>query len=199
VSLRSPPPLDTPLRVLRDGERVELRDGETLVAEGAPGELLLDVPDPVPAGEVAAAAETGRGRWARGHPFPTCVVCGPAREDGFGIFPSALPGRDGLFGALWTPGPEAAGGDGCVRPELVWGALDCPTSAPVANFGEGPAMVLASLTARLGCPVRAGETHTIVSWPLGEEGRKHWAAAALFDFAGTLTCASRALWIELRE
>jgi hypothetical protein len=108
-----------------------------------------------------------------------------------GIEPAALPGRDRLFGACWTPEDDAS--------ELVWAALDCPTSAPVANWGDGPPMVLASLTARLGCPVRAGEPHTILSWALEEDGRKHWAAAALYDSSGVLTCASRALWIELRE
>jgi hypothetical protein len=199
VSLRSPPPLDTPLQVVREGDRVELRDGDTLVAGGAPAELLLDVPEAVAADEVAAAVEEGRERWQRGHPFPTCVVCGPARDDGLGITPATLPGRDGLFGASWTPGDTSDDGGGCARPELVWAALDCPTSAPVANFGEGPAMVLASLTARLGCPVRIGEPHTILSWALGADGRKHWAAAALYDSEGTFTCASRALWIELRE
>jgi hypothetical protein len=199
VSLRSPPPLETPLEVVRERDRVSVRDGHTLVAEGAPSELLVDMPDAVPASEVAAAQEAGRERWADGHPFPTCVVCGPARADGFGIVPSALPGRDGLFGAMWTPGEGTGDGEGLVRPELVWAALDCPTSAPVANFGEGPAMVLASLTARLGCPLRVGEPHTILSWALGEDGRKHWSAAALFDSSGILTCASRALWIELRS
>jgi hypothetical protein len=199
VSLRSPPPLDTPLEVERDGDGVTLRDGDTLVAEGKPGELLLDIPEAVPAAEIDAAQEAGRARWADGHPFPTCVVCGPAREDGFGITPAALPGREGLFGAAWTPRESADNGGGCVRPELVWAALDCPTSAPVANFGQGPAMVLASLTARLGCPLRVGEPHTILSWALGEDGRKHWSAAALYDSEGFLTCASRALWIELRE
>jgi hypothetical protein len=199
VSLRKPPPLDRELDVAREGERVELRHGGELVAEGAPGELLLQVPDPAPAGEVADAVEAGRERWALDHPFPTCVVCGPARDDGFGIVPAALPGRDGVFGATWTPGEDAEGEHGWVEPRFVWAALDCPTSAPVANFGEGPAMVLASLTARLGCPVRVGEPHTILSWALDEDGRKHWAAAALFDSDGTLTCASRALWIELRE
>jgi hypothetical protein len=198
VSLRSPPPLDTPLEVVRKDERVEVRDGETLVAEGAPSELFVDVPDPVAASEVAAAQVAGRDHWAKGHPFPTCVVCGPAREDGFGITPAALPGQDGLFGAAWTPAESSDDGGGCVRPELVWAALDCPTSAPVANFGDGPAMVLASLTARLGCPLRVGEPHTILSWALGEDGRKHWAAAALYDSNGILTCASRALWIELQ-
>ena len=199
VSLRSPPPLDTPLDVVRDGDRLRVVHGDTLVAEGAPSELLVDMPDSVPASEVEAAQEAGRERWADGHPFPTCVVCGPARPDGFGLVPAALPGRNGLFGATWTPGEATDAGHGLVRGELVWAALDCPTSAPVANFGDGPAMVLASLTARLGCPVRVGEPHTILSWALGEDGRKHWSAAALYDSAGTLTCASRALWIELKE
>lgn len=199
VSLRKPPPLDREFEVVRDGERVELRDGEELVAEGAPGELLFDVPDPASPAEVAAAVEAGREHWAAGHPFPTCVVCGPARDDGFGIVPAALEGRDGVFGACWTPGEGTADDGGWVRPPFAWAALDCPTSAPVANFGEGPAMVLASLTARLGCPIRADEAHTILSWPLREEGRKHWAGAALYDSAGVLLCASKALWIELRE
>jgi hypothetical protein len=69
----------------------------------------------------------------------------------------------------------------------------------VANFGEGPPMVLTRLTARLGCSVRAGERHTILSWPLAVDGRKRTGAAALFDSEGRLLCASRALWIELRQ
>ena len=199
VSLRKPPPLETPLEVVRDGERVELRAGDALVADGGPTELLLDVPEAVPRAEVAAAEEAGRENWTAKHPFPSCVVCGPARDagDGMRIFPAALPDRDGLFGACWTP--REGDRDGWVSPELVWAALDCPTSAPVANFGEGPPCVLASLAARLGCPVRVGEPHTILSWRLDVDGRKRRAAAALYDSDGLLTCASRALWIELQE
>jgi hypothetical protein len=201
VSLRRPPPLERPLDIVRDGERVELRDDGMLVAEGGPAELLLEVPDAVPHGEVAAAEEAGRETWTAQHPFPSCVVCGPARDagDGLRIFPVALPDRDGLFGACWTPSEREGDGDGWVRPELVWAVLDCPTSAPVANFGEGPPMVLASLAARLGCPVRVGEPHTILSWGLEVDGRKRRAAAALYDSDGVLTCVSRALWIELRQ
>jgi hypothetical protein len=201
VSLRRPPPLDHALAVMREGERVELRDGDVLVAEGGPTELLFDVPDAVPRGEVAAAEEAGREIWTAEHPFPSCVVCGPARDpgDGMRIFPAALPDRDELYGACWTPGELESDGHGCVRPELVWAALDCPTSAPVANFGEGPPMVLASLAARLGCRVRVGEPNTILSWGLEVDGRKRRAAAALYDSDGVLTCASRALWIELRQ
>jgi hypothetical protein len=110
-----------------------------------------------------------------------------------------LPGRNGLFGALWRPDATLANDDGEVRPECVWAALDCPTSAPVANFGEGPPIVLARLTARRGYPVRAGEQHSILSWAIAVDGRKRHAAAALYDTRGRVLCASRALWIELRS
>jgi hypothetical protein len=199
VSLRLPPPLERPLTVVRDGDRVELRDGDRAVADGAPAELLLDVPDAAPPAEAARASEAGRERWFGPHPFPTCFVCGPEREpgDGLRVFPGEL--RDGMFAADWTPDESLDDGTGHVRPEFVWAALDCPTSAPVANFESGPPMVLARLTARLACSVNVGEPHAIVSWPLEADGRKHHAACALFDSGGRLLCASRALWIELRQ
>ena len=198
VSLRLPPPLERPLAVARDADRIELRDGDALVAEAAPEPLRLDVPEAISPDEAAAASRAGRQRWFSDHPFPTCVVCGPERgcHDGLRLFPGRL--RDGMFAADWTPDESLANGNGHVRPECVWAALDCPTSAPVANFGEGRPMVLARLTARLGCSVRVGERHAVLAWPLSIEGRKRHAAAALFDSAGRLLCASRSLWIELR-
>lgn len=199
VSLRVPPPLERPLDAVREGRRVELRDGETLVADGEPEELLLDVPDAVSPDEAAEASAAGRERWTTEHPFPTCVVCGPERKphDGLCVFPGEL--RDGMFAARWIPDESVGDGNAEVRPECVWAALDCPTSAPVANFGERPPMVLARLTARLGCSVRVGEPHALLSWPLAVDGRKHHAACALFDSEQRLLCASRALWIELRQ
>jgi hypothetical protein len=200
VSLRLPPPLERPLEVVRDGERVELHDGDgALVAEAVPETLGLDVPDPVSPEEAAAASAAGQERWTARHPFRTCVVCGPDREphDGLRVFPGEL--RDGIYAAPWTPDESIGNGNGEVRSECVWAALDCPTSAPVANFGEGPPVVLAKLTARLAASVRVGEDHALVSWPLAVEGRKRHAACALFDSKGRLLCASRALWIELRR
>jgi len=199
VSLRLPPPLGEPLRVVGEGERVELRARGAVVAEGAPAELLLDVPDAVSPDAAAAASRRGRDHWCSAHPFRTCFACGPDREpgDGLRIFPGEL--RDGLFAADWTPDESLDDGSGEVRPECLWAALDCPTSAPVANFAAGPPMVLARLTARLGCSVNVGERHAIVSWPLAVDGRKRRAASALFDSEGRLLCASRALWIELRQ
>jgi hypothetical protein len=113
------------------------------------------------------------------------------------VFPGTL--GDGRFASGWTPDESLAGPDGHVRTEFVWAALDCPTSAPVANFGEGPPIVLARLHARVECPVRVGEPHALVSWPLEVDGRKRHAGSALFDADGHLLAAARALWIELRE
>ena len=42
VTLRLPPPLDRPLAVVRDGERVLLVDGDATVAEAVPATLELD-------------------------------------------------------------------------------------------------------------------------------------------------------------
>jgi hypothetical protein len=197
VSLRAPPPLDRPLEVER-GEKVVVRDGETLVAEAEAAELELDLPEPVGVEEAGEASRAGYERWTTGHPFPTCFTCGAEREpgDGLRIFPGQLPGRD-VFAASWTPDASLAE-DGTVRPECVWAALDCPTSAPLANFGEGAAIVLGSLTARIHAPVEVDRPHVLVSWALARDGRKRHGAAALFSEAGELLGRSRALWIELR-
>lgn len=200
VTLRSPPPLDRDLELEFSGSRVCVRDGETLVAEGRPTIAALQMLEPVDPAQAAEVARAGRARWAAAHPFPSCVVCGPERApgDGFGLSPGPL-GGEGTFACDWTPDLSLADADGVVRPEYVWAALDCPTSAPVATFGEGPTLVLARLTASVEAPVRAGRPHAIVAWALARDGRKRRAGAALFDAAGQVLACSRALWMELQE
>lgn len=198
VSLRSPAPLGRRLAVLRTGDAVAVSDEETLVAEGRPGDLDIDAPAPIPVPEARAAMLAGEGRWFAHHPFPGCVVCGPARAagDGYRVFPGKV--GEGLFAAVWEPDVSLAGEDGTVLPECVWAALDCPTAAPVATFGEGRPIVLARFTARLDGPVATGEEHVLLSWPLGRDGRKRHGACALYDSRGRLLATSRALWIELQ-
>jgi hypothetical protein len=199
VSLRSPPPLAHDLDVVRADDEVELRDGDRVVAEGARAELALDVTEAVRPARAAGAARAGYERWAAEHPFPTCFACGPARGpgDGLRIFPGPL--GDGRFAASWTPDVTLAGDDGAVRAVYVWAALDCPTIAPVADFGKGPAAVLAQLHARIDHPILARAPHAIVSWRLSVDGRKRHAACAIFDANGQALALSRALWIELRR
>jgi hypothetical protein len=200
VSLRAPPPLERPLEVRREGAMVRVLDGESLVAEGRPGEPELESPEPPSLAEAERACERGREPWAHDHPFPTCVICGPNREpgDGLRIFPGELPDR-GVFAAPWTPDSSLAAPDGSVPAPWVWAALDCPSSAPVLIGERQAPCVLARLTARIEAAVEVREPHVIVSWPLGRDGRKHHSGSALFTVDGELRGAARALWIELRE
>jgi hypothetical protein len=202
VSLRLPPPIGRALRIERgdDGEAC-LLDGDALVAEARPTELAAEAPSPVDPTEAAWAVEDSPFLDASMHPFPTCFVCGPERScgDGLRIFAGPVSQRD-VFAAPWTPDADLAGDDGALPPELVWAALDCPTSVPVANdpgSGDFRPIVLARLAVRIIAPVHAGRPHTIVSWPIEIDGRKRHAGAALHD-DGNLLAVSRALWIELK-
>ncbi len=58
VTLRLPPPLETDLAVESQGQRISLRDGGRLVAEGRPTVVALRLPEPV---DPARAASTGCG------------------------------------------------------------------------------------------------------------------------------------------
>ena len=203
VTLKAPPPLDRPLAVEPSGGGIAVRDGETVVATAAPARVEVDAPEPVTFEAAAAAGERGPFRRADTHPFPTCFVCGPERAagDGMRVFAGPVEGDPSLFAATWEPPASAGAAGGRVPDELVWAALDCPTSAPVANDPAAPdyrPVVLARLAVRVDRPVAAGERHVVLSWPLAVEGRKREAAAALYAADGALCAVSRALWIELR-
>ena len=185
VTLRSPPPLDTPLDVVRRNASVELRDAETLVAVGEPVELALEVPEPVSVEQ----AEAARKRYAgfERHAYSTCFTCGPDRADGLGIFPGPVAGRE-LVAAPWLPLA------GEIAPELVWAALDCPSGWAVDEWGRQD-VLLGRLAAKLLVPVRGGEPHVVIGWPRGSEGRKRYAGSAIFTANGELVAYSRSTWI----
>ena len=118
MTLRLPPPLERPLTVTRDGERVLLLDGEALVAEARAGDPGVSPPPPPTFEEAAAAA---RALAVSERPvFDECFVCGTRPEgDGLEIHAGRVPGRDdGLVATTWVARE--------VRPEIVWAVIDCP-------------------------------------------------------------------------
>jgi hypothetical protein len=136
VTLRLPPPLDRELEVVREDGRVEIRDGEAVVAEAEGVALDVEVPPAVSVEEAAAASRRYAGFVH--HAYNTCFVCGPGREDGLRVYAGPVEGRPGLVASPWTPGEEP-------RPELVWAALDCPSgwavddsSARASSSGAWP-------------------------------------------------------------
>jgi hypothetical protein len=197
ITLRRPPPLGRPLDVQRlDGGRVALRDRETVIAEGVPASVEVDVPEPVSLRDADAASKSYVG--FRQHTFPSCFGCGPQRAEGDGIriFPGWVEGRN-IVAAPWTPHASLADTDGSVRLEIVWASLDCPGGW--ALLGEPPdePILLGRLAARLLAPVRGGEPCVVIGWPMGREGRKLYSGTALFSANGEPRAVARATWVRL--
>jgi hypothetical protein len=197
VSLRSPVPLDTELRVGReDGGGVSLHDGEVLIAEARP---VAGIGAEVPAPVSPAAAREAAGRYAGlvEGPFSHCFVCGRARNDAVGVFAGSVTGRD-VVASPWTPGPETADGSGAVAPEHVSAVLDCPTY--FALYDDPTTLsFLARFAVRIDGAIRPGAEHVVIAWPIGFDGRKHHAGAAVLAADGTPLAVARALLIAARE
>lgn len=196
VTLRVPPPLGRPLTVERHGDEVSLLDGDVLVAQARPATVDVDVPDAVSFAEAQAAA--ARYPWRDAHPYPTCFVCGPAREagDGLCIFPGPVEGRE-LYAAPWVPEAELADASGVVRDAFVWGALDCPGGIVTDLLGDVGLILLGRLAADLRAPVRAGAEHVVLAWPIARDGRKLHTASAVLTADGAVCAVARAVWIEV--
>jgi hypothetical protein len=190
VRLRRPIPTATQLELATapGGDRVELRDGDAVIAEGRATRLELDVPEAPSLAQAAAATRRFAGHVH--HPFPDCYVCGTGRRtgDGLRLFPGAVDGRP-LVAAPWIP-PGGWGGPAAV--EQVWAAFDCAQlwALLMHQPGEpGERAVTASLAGTVLQPVRAGEMHIVFAWPLGREGRSLRAGAAVVNGKGELCAA----------
>lgn len=179
VTLRRPPPLGREL-TLQVGS---LYDGEHLVASAAASTVDLEAPAAVGVAEAHAARAGYRG--ATGHPFPTCFVCGPERDDGLGLAPG--PVADDRVAVDWTPAED--------DPVLVWAALDCPGGWTALLPGRP--MVLGRMALRLDQLPTPGDEHVVQGWLLGSEGRKFFTGSALYDASGRVLAVARATWITI--
>lgn len=199
VRLVKPPPLGVDLQVHESGGGdYELRHGEDLVAQATPAQLTL-VPPPAPTYEQALEASTRYAGFADNNPFPTCFVCGPQRPrgDGLRIFAGPLDERGSVVAGVWSPDASLDQGDGKVRAEFMWAALDCPGF--FAANRDARVMLLAEFTAHVDRRVHIDEPCIVVGWLLGTSGRKHEVATALYDGDGEPCARARALWIEPRR
>jgi hypothetical protein len=172
VRLYVPPPLDTPLRVVRTGESVSLDHQGQKIAEAWPADLNLEVPEPP---DLETARDASRGfRGFQTHRFPTCFVCGRDRgpDDGLQIF----------------AGP--------VSPEFVWCVLDCPGGFAFPEPETGTILLGELTVARYEAPL-AGQTYIVTAWEISAEGRKHDTGTALFSADGRCLAAGRGTWFEV--
>lgn len=174
-------------------EGLELRDDQTLIAEARPARVELEVPACPSFERARQLSESYVGH--QKHHFATCFVCGPARAagDGLRIFPGA--DQDGkLVAAPWIADADLADERGIVRPEFVWAALDCSGYFACAA-PEYPVALLGRISADLLGNIQARERCVVIGWPLGREGRKLFAATAVFGQDGQLRACARQVWI----
>ena len=181
VTLRRPPPLDTPLS--RTGDQIRAPDG-SVIALLAPGGDLGDTVPAVGCDEATAASREYPG--FTDHPFPTCYVCGPARPDGLRIFPGPLP--DGTTAAPWTV-PDDAG------PATIWAALDCPGGWAVITPGRP--FMLGRISVVMDQMPPPGSQCVVRGACTGVEGRKAFASTALYGPRNELLARGRATWIAV--
>ena len=181
ITLRAPPPLARPLRF--DGSR--LWDGETLIAEARRTDEALTPPPVVSFKDAERASRAYPG--FEEHAYPTCFVCGPARDDGLGLFTGPLDGD--LLATPWVPKETAR--------ELVWAALDCPGAIAVGWSGRGE-WLLGRMAGRVDDIPQIGERCVVTARAAGREGRKGFASTAAYGEDGRLLGVSSQTWIEPR-
>jgi len=208
ITLRAPIPLDKQLDIVAAGDELwELRDGATCIATARPADVELTRLETASFDE-ARTAELLTSIKPHQHPLPHCFVCGPARAQGDGLRISAGPrvrrSHDGLvvLAGTWTPDPGLIAEDGLVASEFLWSALDCPTGYATlhdqlsGSFDRTP-ILLGRMSARIVARPGAGERCVITAWPIGCDGRKRFAEAAVHDDTGRLLAVARATWIAV--
>lgn len=193
VTLRVPPPLDTPLEAVLFGTGMQLWHRALLVATAEAGDLIGPPAAPV-SFEVAAEAST-RYPGFDAHPFPTCFVCGPQRADGLRVFPGAVDRRDRTVAAAWTPTRAGADHSGSLGRAVIWAALDCPGGWSLDLTGRP--MVLGTMTARVDAVPQVGSRYVVVGHARELAGRKAYTDSALYSADGRLLAQAEATWIAV--
>ena len=177
-----------------------LRDGDTLLCEARAGSVDHLKPPPAPTewAEVMRRGEDG------GSPpdseFGTCLVCGRGRAvgDGLRVLGTAGP-APGTSLSCYLPHANHADDAGRIRPEFVWGTLDCPGAFAVQDPDDMRPALTGRMTAKVIEPPKVGERCAVVGWRIGAEGRKLYSGTALYTESGRLCALGTCTWILLRS
>lgn len=205
VTLRAPIPLEQTLRAhaTDDGLDIMTDDAATRILIMSARPTHIETPDVKSPGLEAAKVAAATYRNVEDHVLPHCFVCGPARAEGDGlrIFTDWLKDPAGIenpnlfriVAAPWYPTPDLADTSGCVRPEFLWAALDCPGAFAI----DAEPILLGRMSARILARPRADAPIVVVAWARGRDRRKHFAGSALFTEAGDLLAFSEQTWIQI--
>jgi hypothetical protein len=118
--------------------------------------------------------------------------------DGLRVFGTSGP-QPGYSLSCYLPHANHADGEGRIRPEFVWGTLDCPGAFAVQDIDDMRPALTGRMTARVIEPPRVGERCAVVGWKIGEDGRKLYSGTALYTEGGRLCAVGTCTWIVLKD
>lgn len=192
VRLSAPPPMATDLDLATDGDWiVASHDGEQVIAVRPSAPPDVEVP-------TVDTSLVSDGVPFPDHPAVTCVVCGEDHPNGLRMFPAPVPGRDDVLATWWTPPAWAIDDTGHLRPDLLWGVLDCPGALAIMHADEDPVFAaLAGITGEVVAPVTEGERVLVLGFTLEADGRKRGAGTAIIGEDGDLRAHTRQLCIAM--
>jgi len=199
ITLRAPTPIGRSLQVARANEALMLRDGETLICEARAGSVAHLAPPSAPTDWTEVMRRGEEGGSPGDSEFSHCVVCGRARAvgDGLRVWGTAGP-QPGYSLSCYLPHANHADGQGRIRPEFVWGTLDCPGAFAAQDPDDFRPALTGRMTAKVIDPPKVGERCAVVGWKIGEDGRKLYSGTALYTEAGRLCALATCTWILLR-
>lgn len=193
VTLRQPPPLETPMHVSATAAGAMLTHDGLPVAEAIYADQSPTTVAPVGVGIAADAEAAFRGHGQ--HPFRRCFVCGTDRRpgDGLRIFAGPLPPsartspEDGRVASTWSPYETNVA--------LTWAALDCPGGW--SSDLEGRPSVLGRITVEIHHLPRTAERYVVVGEQRQVDGRKTLTAATLYGPNDDVVATAEHVWIAI--
>ena len=185
VTLRKPPPLETPLHVTAADQGIEVVGpcGEVIAAARVREAEIHPVPN-VGVGEAREASKRYPGHGF--HHFPTCYVCGTQRPDGLRIFPGRV--GEGRTAAIFDVPPG-------VGEPMVWAALDCPGGWTVIE-SDYP-WVLGRIAAIVEELPKPGDECVVTGEVVSRQGRKAVVRTSLYAPLGGLLASAEATWVKI--
>lgn len=200
ITLRAPIPIARELQLAREGETLTMRDGGTLVCEARAGSVAHLAPPPAPTDWVEVMHRGDVGGSPEDSEFNSCIVCGRGRAVGDGLRVLGTSGpQPGYSLSCYLPHANHADASGRIRPEFVWGTLDCPGAFAAQDPGDMQVAMTGRMTAKVIEPPKVGERCAVVGWRIGVDGRKLYSGTALYTESGRLCALGACTWIVLRS
>ena len=194
ITLRKPPPLSTEMEIIVGEEYLQLMHSNEVIATIKQGKIDFKAPKAPSFNEAIEASKNYVG--FKTHPYPNCFVCGPHREspDALCIFPGKTSDEK-LIAAPWKPHKLLSDGNGSVKNEFIWSALDCPGGIVVLN--ENNKILLGRMTAQIKHKINIDEKCVVIGWLKGKEGRKFFSGTAIYSENNGLCAVASATWIDI--